>query len=1102
MEQIYYTQCPIGYGLGASNGYQIKRITAGYPLTGDFRHLGLKAFPGGGRILAPPVLRYRREDDCADLARLTPRSQEYQTERGLWGRPGGVFAHGFRLSMDELGSLGRWPAGLFDNPGWQVADPEPTRGRPPEDVDLAALGSFRPAEFAAVAPLFAGEDPDWLARVWTALAQVTREGRTLFLIDEPDRLARSVAILTFGFPAVLRGDLTFSTYHDRPEELPGYRLQGTAPVVRPNRLALLSLGVVADRSFGTIEPAVEPAAWATTLAGWFTRREAVDEADWMATEARARGARRPDDPPDLIWSDAWLDPLIAWPEAYRDRSGPKSVDGWTRLRQLARWSGRAGIGDEWLRHRGPTWWLEQAAGVDPGHLPEARAALVAHGRLRDAWKSHEHARGWGDAVATWYGSAPEPETDEAVTALFGVAPRAARPSFAQALLRGLSPDRGAQVLALLRGHQGSDRATLLPLEAGVLAATLIQEDRAAEANDPLRREVGEATARLHRIVGDAAQFPGALAAALDAVAGVAQDHPDAVSLLAEAVAGALDLGGGGERSEGLAWALRQGAPASWLAPALRPRLADLGRGDLFDSLRARVPADLWPRLARAVVAVAQDPGLPDDAFRLAIERLVLPLAPRPHDPTWAESYLRRTPSTWDLFRRLYSRELATIGLPAWVDQCRGRGEVSPAQAARVDSIRQFARSLSSGNPQSLVENPIPTGSAGDRAPFLHQMLGRLGGSQLEGLPLVLDACRAAWPGAFDPGAPGLPGLARPLAERLAPGHRRARDWMEAIIGVLDRLGLLAGGGGFEPDGLLAEVVAALPAGTDINPWPLRQFLFEDDRAWPTLAASIRADLKQLPPGDAPLLVERWDSKVIKSAQPKVLPARFWELVLNALDPPRLATVVPARARDLQSLGSLRSWDRATRPEAAADLRDAYARSVPLDPLPTGRLAEVERWLESRGHRPSNPDDPIPLDEPTEAAPRLSSFGRDRWRCLKALTEYGPAASKPSSTREAAFQAWQAHLPTGCLTADEVYRWMGWTILGVDPTDPPFTDPLATWLFTVGVTDAKRVGRWIEEVPIDVEAPAQLDRARFVGDLERAIRRCAGEARDARRRAGP
>ena len=105
MEQIYYTQCPVGYGLGASNGFQVKRITRGYPLASDFRHLGLRAFPAGRRTLAPPTLRYRRAGDAAEIAWLTPRPMEYETERGPWGRPGGHFAHGLILSPEEQAEL-------------------------------------------------------------------------------------------------------------------------------------------------------------------------------------------------------------------------------------------------------------------------------------------------------------------------------------------------------------------------------------------------------------------------------------------------------------------------------------------------------------------------------------------------------------------------------------------------------------------------------------------------------------------------------------------------------------------------------------------------------------------------------------------------------------------------------------------------------------------------------------------------------------------------------------------------------------------------------------------------------------------------------------
>ena len=157
MEQIYYTQCPIGYGLGASNGFQIKRLDASYPPSGDFRFLGMRAFLPGTRALAPPALRYRRDGEVAEVAFLTPRAHEYQTERGPWGRPGGHFAHGLRLDAAGLAAFANWPAGLFDNPGWRRSDPEPTRGRAPEPVALDLAG---PPTFAAVAPTARGIEPE------------------------------------------------------------------------------------------------------------------------------------------------------------------------------------------------------------------------------------------------------------------------------------------------------------------------------------------------------------------------------------------------------------------------------------------------------------------------------------------------------------------------------------------------------------------------------------------------------------------------------------------------------------------------------------------------------------------------------------------------------------------------------------------------------------------------------------------------------------------------------------------------------------------------------------------------------------------------------
>ncbi len=300
---------------------------------------------------------------------------------------------------------------------------------------------------------------------------------------------------------------------------------------------------------------------------------------------------------------------------------------------------------------------------------------------------------------------------------------------------------------------------LLPLEAGVAAAALVEAAARFEAgDDPGRVGLTDAHQGLANLVAAAAAFPGAVAATLGAVARRRPRSSRRPGRPGPRRRRGVRPRRGRRRPRGPRLGARpdRNAPA-WLAPALRPRLADPGRGEVFELLRDRVAPDLRPRLARAVLAVAADPGLPDDAFRLAVDRLLLPLAPRPNDPTWAETYLRRTPSTWDLFRRLYSKESAALGVPAWIDAARGRGEVSPEQAdaARLDPpVRQVALARATRGAWSSRRSRRV---GADRAQFFRQMLGRLGGNRLEGLPVVLDACRNAWPGAFGPGAAACEG---------------------------------------------------------------------------------------------------------------------------------------------------------------------------------------------------------------------------------------------------------------------------------------------------------------------------------------------------------
>jgi GTPase-associated protein 1, middle domain len=1042
MEQIYYTQCPVGYGLGASNGFQVKRLSRGYPMSGDFRHLGLRAFPGGGRSLAPPTLRYRRDGEIAEIAWLTPRSNEYETERGLWGRPGGHFAHGLRLDAAELKALKRWPAGLFDSAIWKRTDREPSRGRPPDELDLGSPGWFRPSEFAEVAPLAEGIDPDRLARLLTALARVTREGRTLYLIDEPSKLGPLIALLTFAFPEKLRDDLTFSTYHDRPEELPGLRLSGTIPLARPNKPALTAQGIVADLTLGTFEPRIEPASWARTLANWLVKHDPVDEADWSATDGRARAAKLPMSP-ESPWSDDWLGSLHAYPEALRTKTAPGEPSTWQELTDFTRWLTQTNLGDEWVRPRNPAWWLE-AAGLGK-EVAEARGSLVVHLALRDAWRGDSQPSAWGDVVAAWFRDVEPSERDTSIDTILQSSPKSKRPAFARALLRGLTPEGADAVLNRLRDDPSVDRAMLLPLEASAAVAAILG------GSDP---------ATLRGIVEESLSFPGATSAVLDAVEAGVVDQPESLPVLTASITAAFDLEAPGEAREGLAWALRRGSEAiDWLAPALRPVLADPGRQDLWAALLERTPEDARPSLARTVLAIATDPGLPDEAFRWGIEAVLLPLAPRPSQPRWAETYLSRTASDLDLLRRLVAPENRKLGVLAWLNQARSRSELSPEQAARIDSCLDYARALNSKDPNSLLKIHVPNVPNEERGLVLGQMLSHVGGTSLEGLPFVLDAARQAWPGAFQPGAAGLRSLANPLAKCLAPLNLTPAPYFARLTKILERLNLTQGLlRGFEPDGLAAEIVAASPriAGATADPWPLRQYLLRLENAWRTLTVDVRRDLAEVKPKQAADVLARWDQKLTQEK-----PERFFELFLNACDAPRLASVVSARAADFKTLPPLPWWDHVRHAEALDDLRDGYARTVPLAPLEEGRLFVVRNWVDGSSKKPA------------QGGPAtLSTRGLVRWRCLEALTNFQNAGRGPE-VRLPIVNSWEADLPVQALPPDDRYRLVAWVILGLDSAEPYQLARLATWLKRSGIKDPPRLARWAEEIEDLTEIPGDL-----------------------------
>ena len=704
MNQIYYTQCPIGYGLGASSGFQVKRLSPGYPVSSDYRHFSLRAFVGGTRLPAPATLRYRRgEGDTCEIAWLTPRSHEYETERGSWGRPGGHFAHGLQLDAAELRALGDWPAGLFDRPFWTRTDREPTRGQPLPELELSAADLERPPTFAAVAPLADGEDADLLARLLSALAAAAQAGRTLFLIDEPAPLARRIQLLTFAFPEPWRALLTFSTYHERPEELTGFRLQGTIPAARPNRAALLMQGFVADLAAGSaaIEPRVEPACWARTLAGWLLRHQDADQADWESTRRRALGARAG---PEGPWAAEWLDRLFGLPALIRTGApAPANARAWSELIALPTWAHSAGLADEWAGARPPSWWLAAARGDAPP-APESSAALLAHLRLTEAWEGTARGDAWGEVVAGWVARADDAARLKTTSEALAAAPAALRPAFAGGLIRRLPPEAAASTLSWLAAQTHWDRSILLPLEAHAAVTEAIDARQGRALQELLKQSL--------------ALPPGAATALLDALEAEAHDRPDARPILAEHLALTLGSVGGGAAADLRAvfevhrWALalaQAETTAAWLDPYWRRQFADPLNLDHWRAFFERLPPELARPLTPVVLQVALGSRAVDEALRWGIEELVLPQdeTERPHNSAWPGAYLDRLPSGLDVLKRLVKKPYQRLGVRRWLEQARARGELSEHQASRLDDCQRYERVLRSGDARALLEIKLP-----------------------------------------------------------------------------------------------------------------------------------------------------------------------------------------------------------------------------------------------------------------------------------------------------------------------------------------------------------------------------------------------------------
>lgn len=1067
MEQIYYTQCPVGYGLGASNGFQIKRVTPGYPLAGDFRHLGLRAFPAGGRTLGPPSLRYRRAGDAAEVARLTPRPLEYETERGLWGRPGGHFAHGLILGAEELRSIDDWPAGLFDAPTWRRSDPEPSRGRAPEPVTLTRDDLATPPDFASVARLADGLDLGLLARLLTALAAVSREGRTLFLIDEPARLGPRVALLTFLVPPPSRASVTFSTYHDRPEELPGYRIHGTIAAARPNRGLLLTQGIVADLTSGTVEPLPGgPASWAVEVARWVGEGSAGAWNDFARRIAGAEGSRG-----FAPWDDAWLDRLAAFGRAIGQ--GPREV-AWREEAALAAWASGTTLAAEWAEARGPDWW--RRAEVDDAGRP----ALMTLAAWPATWKRHR-AAGWGEVTARWYADAPPDDREGAAVAFArGATSGAARFAFVQALRRGLSEEAWDGVRRGLDAAFADDPKTvaLWAVPEAVAAAVAGQADALV---DLVRRfdRLGEPVETI-----------------LEAARVESEGRPGWIERLGDVLAARFD------RPEAFRWGLRQGDHADgWLHPYLRRRLAlpddREGRRPLLDA----TPPELRPTLARVVLGVAAEAGLPDDAFPWGVDEILLTLTEgdRPADPAWPGLYLDRTVSDLALIGRIFVKATRSPALRGWLDAARQRGELGPSHLGRLAHIQALARSLDARNPMPLETVDLPRIPGRDRGEVLARLLRRDAMAALDSGP-TLERCGAAWPESVRPESADLPALARALADSdLLAADLDSETWFHRAALIRERLDPGASGRDFGPDDLVARVVAARcrREGPTRATWELRAFLSRTEAAWKAIAEDLRLELLDAEPAASPAVVDRWDRGI-----PKARPERFWEVVLNGCDGRRLAAVVADRGADLATLGPMPWWAHRDNPGAADDLRDAFARLAPLAPIDEGSLSAVQNWMDR------------PRGEPPPRGPRpwLSPLGQARWACLDRLSKDIFRAGITDQVRRFSVRDWCEKLPLSSLPIDDRYRMIAWVVFKIDDPSALDVDRVGHWLVVSGLHDVDRVLAWPDELSGLAEVSPRLarDRAGLVRELrdemgrvladerERHARRIRGEPDSSRR----
>ncbi len=498
-------------------------------------------------------------------------------------------------------------------------------------------------------------------------------------------------------------------------------------------------------------------------------------------------------------------------------------------------------------------------------------------------------------------------------------------------------------------------------------------------------------------------------------------------------------------------------------------------------------------LHAALAATVDRPEL-REAFRWVVEQMLLPTwgSGTVPDARWADSYLGSFESDKPAYLAMFSNRRVPR-LSDWLTLAEGVGELKEGASARLRRCTEFRAALADGpGTEGLPLLEVPQE---ERPWLLRELLLSRGWDSIESLLDCLGACLAAWPpGAFLDATKSRDRLVAPIAEALAwlthaSGGAPGVDfpaWSAALGRVLDRLGVgESATERFRPDGPAAAIVAATARIDSVaaDRWSFRRQFLLHPGAHRALAADVRADLRHGSPESALAAFAEWDQNLEVGTRG----AAFHEVFLNACDDAQFLALAPARGEALRTLPPLPWWGFDRQAGAHNDLRERYARAVPLAPLRHDELMRIVLWFE--------PDEPHFLPDPDLPAvwparderrcPYLSPLGRARWACLQAISEIGSR----DWVQWASVLPEVGDLPVATLAVDDRYRLVAWLIAKAATEDVEAFDfaPLAAWLARAGADDPARLERWAEDLP---DAAGWRDRVRpraaFVEALIRAV----------------